>query len=423
MKKNKVNLLHISDLHLRDFGLIPKKSEEKLENEMALKAINAFNKKLIQLNKKDKIDAVLITGDIFDGGKFDYTDKNIQLFFSTIKKISSNIFLSYGNHELKFFLAKNQTELTLNNPDFNIDILELENMLNYKSVGEDDFKSIKEQLKHKFENKMDTDFFKKLEKIMFVNPLEKSIVKEKNYSLLNENFRTFGINTSLHPNIILVSINSAWLNFSSSQSKNNLIAGHNIIKEIDLELKKINPENRKLVITLIHNDYNWFDYSERYSNGQSEPSTIAYINNFSNIILCGHEHGEVPPAFIDFESYIFKVGGLFKGPEFSFSIFRINFLSNILSRDCYYWDKIQNKWLPKENFNLNCELFSSKSVKLFKDPLRSVDDLYEINKKYEFGFCHFDPKLKTTEFENFSDFIYAKQQKLRHKVKKSKDKS
>jgi predicted MPP superfamily phosphohydrolase len=422
MMQNKVNLLHISDLHFRDFLFISEREDENTENKMAQLAIEEFDKKLSQLNKTDKIDAILLTGDIFNGGQFEYTDKNIELFFKTLKKISNNIFLAYGNHELKFFLAKNEKDLTPNNEAYKDDILELEKVLKYKNLKSNDFQSIKERLHPIFSSQMDTDFFKKLEDIMFVDPLEKHDFKQNYYSLLNENFRTFGINTTLHPNIIIVSINSAWLNFSSSQSKNNLIAGHCIIKEIDLELQKINPDKKKLVITLIHNDYNWFDYSERYSDNQANASTIAYINNFSNIILCGHEHGEVPPAFIDFESYIFKVGGLFKGSEFSFSIFKVNFLSNILTRNCYYWDKITNKWLPKEIFNLNCELFSSKSVKLFKDPVRSVDDLYEINKNYEFGFCHFNPKLKSSEFENFRDFIYAKQQKLRDKVKKYKGK-
>lgn len=421
MMKNKVNLLHISDLHLRDFQLISKKIDENIENEMAQKAIKEFDKKLTQLNKTDKIDAILLTGDIFNGGQFDYTDKNIELFFKTLKKISNNIFIAYGNHELKFFLANDEKDLRTNNEDYKNDILELEKTLKYKNIKSNDFLSIKERLHPIFASKMNTDFFKKLENIMFVNPFKMHDIIQNNYSLLNENFRTFGINESLHPNIILVSINSAWLNFSSSQSKNNLIAGNCLIKEIDIELQKINPDKKKLVITLIHNDYNWFDYSERYSNNQNSPSTITTINNFSNIILCGHEHGEVPPAFIDFESYIFKVGGLFKGSEFSFSIFSVNFISNILTRNCYYWDKITNKWLPKEIFNLNCELFSSKSVKLFKDPVRSVDDLFEINKNYKFGFCNFNPNLKSSEFENFRDFVYAKQQKLRDKVKKNKD--
>ena len=386
--QKKFNILHISDLHLRNFEQGREtKSGYKLESEKLTidyeLALIKFIDCIKNINTKTKIDCVLITGDIYNFADKNINTKNIDLLIKTIKSISKNILIAFGNHELRLNYSKHNNQLEFKTTQSG-ELDDFEDLIGYKLNAPYNFEKIKSQINQIINpDKLDYSKIKKLENLLFITPLDQFEISPV-YRLKNHKLKTFGIyyNANMHPNIIFVVINSAWINFSSEQSKNKLIAGHKIINEIDNELKlKYNKKDDKLVITLIHNDYNWFDYTERHKQLNQNNSTIEIINNFSDFILCGHEHCEVPPAFIDFNSCIFKVGGLLADFNLSFSLLKLNFMSSLLERNCYIWDNSNCSWEFSDKYHLNCELFSGRSKNKLKHPVRDINELFLLTKE------------------------------------------
>ena len=224
---------------------------------------------------------------------------------------------------------------------------------------------------------------------------------------INNNFSNFSEKTlfttgvSIINNIAVVVLNSAWLNVDSSQCHGQLVLGTPIIHEILNELKNGkfidasgNSVDGKYVITLLHNDFNWHSISDHHFNAiqqgdNNSNSSIATITQFSDIILCGHEHKETLPTLLGLDAYVLKVGGTFRTldshTDNTFSVYTLDFAFNTLTREVYSYEYNDlHTWAWKKNTvndDFVTELKPKDAKERFKTPHRIVDDCFEIMKK------------------------------------------
>ncbi len=376
---------------------------------------------------EQEFDFTVITGDLFDRADKDKTmsDVNIKVLFTVLDELSQYSFIAYGNHDMKLRLSKNAEQiewshekigenLRLNTPEGNIYFYDAYRHTKIESNRHSDsayakYKCVVEAVINQYIDESENTFkaISDLEKDIFIylNDLFGNCIGEKkdaNYKMADfegVSLFTTGVR-KLSENIAIVILNSAWLNVDSQQCHGHLIVGKTILKAIVNQLKAIGFINAdtgqsidgKLVVTLLHNDFNWHSISDHHYNGLDDVegihgrSPIQTIVDFSDIILCGHEHKETPPTLLALNSYILKVGGTFRTQDLftdnTFSIYNIDFAFSTLSRDvyCYRFDDNTNrwKWVLDVTDDFVTELKPKDAKEKFKTPHRSVDECFDI---------------------------------------------
>lgn len=424
MKKTKFTILHLSDIHLHDSAA--SNSGTKIEISDAFCKYDFSN---------DNIDLIVVTGDVFDGPYINSEtaipngDKYYgDFFFKKLQNInpdSAKILFAYGNHDLKVRIFDNFNKDSIQKKDKDGKITGLSKFIINRSDNEENLKSFKNLFEIYLNNltpkKLDLITTKHEMAKVFAEFIETCISDVNGPISLNElekqlfyNFDTY-INTSqdsnkldgkpfsygIHfleeNNVIIVRINTSWQNISSRYLDGNLSCGtvqiNQIVAKIQ-EIKKDKPDFEPYVITLMHNAFNSLGYRDIHIPKDNTRSLALKISDFSDLILCGHEHGELPPSLMHFESYMLKTGGLMNNnsSKNSFSIIRLDFEKRELQRDLYIYDKESTTFKLTEslhgNNGLYCkfELFPKKASEYFVNQSRDVEEYLKFFKDFNLEF-------------------------------------
>ena len=250
------NILHLSDLHIKDTDQLQPNLEKLLDDiEEQLKEIH----KII----------VIVTGDIVDCGNYNEQAKNNVLFF--FRKLNSilgnkfeSIFIVPGNHDREqchsstYMLEnfRNRTTIIdeITDVDWNLHLLSYQNFL-------------------KLEDEIYEVFFPKHKMPIIHN-------------------QTFGIEKYVNHEsvIIFIKIDTAWCSLGGNKDKRKLhIATHQLefLKNEYQKLKKESKNKNILTIALCHHPIKWL------AEADEELLYSYFINeDYLNVdtILCGHVH-------------------------------------------------------------------------------------------------------------------------------------
>ncbi len=344
-----------------------------------------------------KYDVTVVTGDIYDFGKIDVSkDENVKTLLSKIVEMSEGIFVAFGNHDMCYHLKKGvicaSVNESLNGGFFDI-------------VGKT-YREYKEVIAGVISPESIPD---KSEMYSIIKKYENALFIDKNVGFenasINENFLNFEKTTLyttgvsiVNEHIAVVVLNSAWLNVDSKECHGQLVVGQPIVSAIldQLKAKKYVGDDGKsidgkYIITMLHNDFNWHSIKDHHFNNISnnkDRSSIQTIIDFSDIILCGHEHKETEPTLLGLEAYLLKVGGTFRNRDLfsdnTFSVYSLDFGFNTLSREVYEFKENGNKdgwlWQQKENIFIT-ELKPKDAKGKFYLPHRSENECFQIMKK------------------------------------------
>lgn len=424
MKQTKFTILHLSDIHLHD--------PEGSSNGTNPAIVTAFCNHDFT---SDKIDLIAVTGDIFDGPYFN-SERAIckkgncygDFFFKKLVSIqpdTSKTLFAYGNHDLKVSISNelnkdsvlkldadgnipklikfiinrtdNEESLTLFKESFGKFLLEL-------TEGKNERITTKFEMAQAFANFIskcisdDTGpiSLKELEKQLFVN-LDTYMNASQDSNKVDGKPFSYGVHYFEESNVIVARINTSWQNISTAYLDGHLSCGSIQIEQIAAkiqEIKRIQPDLEPYVITLMHNAFNSLGYPDVHIPRDNKRSIALQISEFSDLILCGHEHGELPPSLMHFESYMLKTGGLMnnKSPRNSFSIIKLDFEKRELQRELYIFEEDSSTFKLTESLHENNGLYSKfellpkKASGYFVNQSRDVEEYLQFFKDFNLEF-------------------------------------
>ena len=444
MKTTKFTILHLSDIHLHD----PEGSKFAGTDASVAKAFLEHD------FSDDKIDLIAVTGDIFDGPYIG--DKRAILgtgkaygdfFFQKLTDIlpnSARILFAYGNHDMKvridkeidtpvkkgffawFRKKKNLIDFIINRPDHEEELKPLKDLFakfleTYKPKNKPAITIRYEMalayaafIKKCIDEEKGPIRLLELEKMLFHN-FDPWLSTTQDSNLLEGKPFSYGVHFWKENNIIVARINSSWQNISSEYLDGHLSCGREQVRQVEAKIKEIknaNPDKPIYVITLMHNAFNSLGYSDVHIPKDKSLPIALVISDFSDLILCGHEHGELPPSLMHFESYLLKTGGLMnnKSPRNSFSIINLDFEKRELKRLLYIYNQEKTAFeiadSLHENFGLfsKFELFPKKARDYFVDQSRDIEEYLEFFKAHGLEFQP-DESLPADMAGIFNDLI------------------
>ncbi|MBN7575670.1 MULTISPECIES: metallophosphoesterase [Clostridium] len=280
-----MRIVHLSDIHL---------NKEDLKNFQEF-VLPALIKDLDEYNSNQKIDLVLITGDLIDkGGKsLGGIENALKLFVeNVIEPIKNEFGLGYE----KFFFVPGNHDI-----DENVDSPRIEKGLTAdlgdtdsvnKFIDEDTLEGIERILPYK---KFEEEYYKNC-------VLSKDITNFQSSYVINIEGTTIGVNC----------LNTAWRCYNSKTDKEKILLGE---RQIINGYKKIKDCDIK--IALMHHQPDWLAKFDR-------ESIESLLFEYYDLLFCGHVHKG--STWNTNRSY----GELF------FSIAPINFAGNIRSENRIY---------------------------------------------------------------------------------------
>lgn len=429
--KSKIKLLHLSDVHLHDPGTVS--SGNPRGNDPAV--VKAFIEK--HFTGKPDIDLILITGDIFDGQYANAKEMTTDAmrtyarpFFEKLTTICppERIVFCYGNHDLNLtfraskqndqisrFLFADRNELRLK-PFLdafykfsNAGALIQQQLLSPPMEKQEriDVSRVLGDYRSFIQPFLDTPgliqdgiSLQQLEPILFDNMhgYLMSLPEPQN----SEEFFTFGVKHFEELNLAIAVVNTSWQNVNSDSLDGKLSLGKYQVDKIEKEIHNIcsqEPYKHTYVVTLMHNAFNSLGYLDVHNFETVDGSLISRISKFSDLILCGHEHGELPPSLMHLETYLIKTGGLLnrdkESPRNSFSLLELDFAKRELNRHLYVYEasqqdfvplKLMRKELPISNY-YQFELYPKKAQKYFVAQQRDVEDFLEFSKTFKIDYA------------------------------------
>ncbi|MBP6025097.1 metallophosphoesterase [Ferruginibacter sp.] len=454
--KTEFKILHLSDIHLHNC------ESKKLGDERGNRqdTVNSF----LDLTKDKKYDLVAITGDFFDGPFINNMDFNecmkfAQFFFDKIQELAkkgATIVMCFGNHDLKLYYKVDKEELfkyTANN-DLDEFFVHLEN----------EREKEKERLKEKYPTRSNDKLFwfrdfiqkfindgafvsgkydlKNIENLLFYNFQQQCPAINQ---MCDSEYKTFGVHYFENNNIAVAYLNSSWQNIASDLLDGKISLGRfqvNYIKDKLDKIKAAKPSRNIYVLTLMHNAFNSLRYEDVHSSSDT-PSLISTVTEFSDLILCGHEHGELPPSLIHLESYQLKTGGLLNYEKNqlgtnkiknSFSEITLDFEKRELKRELFVFDESKKIFSNQNKDNFisllnNCmefELFPKIGKEYIINQQRSIEEYFQFMKEFDYPYQGLGDKMlikgirqKITECQVYYDFFNEKE-KIRHEIIKNK---
>lgn len=348
----KLLFLHLSDIHLEN------------KNTLSLKKLSKMSLALNNL-EVDKV-FLIISGDLTKSGKEEeYLEfkKMIGFLVDELKKNSKQknieMLIVPGNHDINY-------------NDIPMD----RDTLQKKVFVQNEYKEIQQKY-----IQMMANFYKYAE-------FNGCFISNKIIDIHEYNFSDFNLQINL--------INSAINSTFKDQNKDN-DKGLHFLDENELEL--LNKTDRNgFVITVMHHSPEW--YSEN-----SKHKLLKYINDNTDILLCGHEHVNLESNNYINENKVTKIcgGPLSPGNESIFNCILIDTIKEIFITYRYSWndelgiyDEESKKYTNiKQNLKIDVEYYQ----KLLKDDqIQNIDDFRD--------FFIFPELLEYKEYEDeiISDF-------------------
>lgn len=321
---------------------------------------------LLSKLEKDKsefedLDAVIISGDIGYNGKQDYSrtkESGALYFFEELKRrvlpsgFDVNRFIICpGNHDVD----REYLESIYKKNKININSFVRRNILKIEKIGSYDESAFKAY----------NDFCRDGLKI---NPYKNGFTDDAN------SYYTFGY--KIVDGVCFLILNSCWLCLGSHEKytkKNNRrkkvfqtdygnqLLGHNLIefliKQIDNEIKRKGLKGL-LKVAVVHHPPGWYHWSEMFNNDtRAHTPSLDLVNDFADIVFCGHEHGEIknPSLFGEYALWIaggstFAMGQDENMYHNNVSLLEIDRKLELIERTPYFYmpgDK-NNKWKKSE---------------------------------------------------------------------------
>lgn len=252
----KILFLHLSDIHVKDKDTF---SYQKIK-----KMIDAIP----QENLNDIF--IILSGDIAYGGIKEQYEEFKKMLGSIVNKLHDkyninkhiNVLVVPGNHDINF----NQIPVAR---------ADIQNKF-FKTNQQDEIYS-------KYIKKMNDFFdFASYNKCFVSN----KIIDIKRFTI--DNYR-------IQFNLINSAINSIFKDPTADDDK-----GLHYID--DIEINKMNNDNSDLVITIMHHSPEWY-------NEGCRQKLLAYINNKTDFLLCGHEHINVESELLQSQSKVTRICG------------------------------------------------------------------------------------------------------------------
>jgi hypothetical protein len=306
-----IRILHISDMHFE------KHVDKKING-----IFKSFLKSVSELESKPHF--IAITGDISQSGESDQFE-SAQSFLDNLlvnsKCSNSMVLMVPGNHD-KFIIdnigKRDPEKVTKDEKEANAK--------KSKNIFSSD-KNICEYVKTHFE--CYTDFFSKYSNVEGCTPVYRwyplSTGKETDTEV-----PIVGVKYFYDYRTAFVLLNTAWLcEMIASEDKGKLTLGENIprlLSETILDIKnEYGPD--VLVISLMHHHPSNFNWENLYDK-PGKTNNLAYICEFSNLILSGHDHGLriSLPDFLKNKAQLFTSGTLYSkdSPFYSASLISID---------------------------------------------------------------------------------------------------
>ncbi|MFX0072159.1 MAG: metallophosphoesterase, partial [Candidatus Hermodarchaeota archaeon] len=312
---DKINILHLSDLH---FGINARQKidKEAINNREA--TLNPLLIKLKNLNKNWKPNIVVISGDIgYKGIKNEY-DEAIKWLEDLLKVLNlkpDRLIICAGNHD-RYRIEKDASELPINIQE-----------------ADDRLKDIYFE-----ENSIPFSNFIKFQKRFKIPPLKYK--KKSNYLI--------GTREILGLNFLV--LNSAWFAWGGERDIQKMIIGKPQLTEMKYNsqiISRIEKIPDQITIAVLHHPFEELDPREIETYEDREPPYYLLAIS-SDLILCGHKHGEelFAPDKKNGISWLFKAGATYEGPKYknNCEILQIDPKSLTAKRLKIYYIPDKNKW-------------------------------------------------------------------------------
>jgi DNA repair exonuclease SbcCD nuclease subunit len=369
MNPNKLDILHISDLHI---GIEDSKQDGiKQANSTREIIIENFFERLKEDAKGDlfRPSFIIVSGDIAWFAKKKEYEKFEREFANKFHEIYEHDFtfiLCPGNHDKYLENKKLPNKTSQFIVDFNA--LLRKYFISSKKTKNNTRKPDIDKLLiiDKFED-MSASF------LQFSNSCERISSLSFNFHDLEPNFLN-GYHYYENLNLCFVSLNSAW-NSAIKENKGDCVLGSDYVSSIHSSIKKIKKTNNLLiVITIVHHSPDYWRVDQLHGL-QGQPCLYDEIIEFSDIILSGHEHGAVrSPDRISEKPLLIRCGSLYardigeyhKYHVNSFNKYSIDIHNRTIDIHPYNLDPMSENWIPKRHTKNNiCP--NNSYVKKFKD--------------------------------------------------------
>ncbi|NIM13175.1 MAG: NACHT domain-containing protein [Candidatus Aminicenantes bacterium] len=331
--KNKVNILHLSDLHFGDESLT-----------MAAKRKNVLERMVEIIKKEDRLwkpHLLVISGDIgWKGEKDDYqhAKKWLIQILDALELTSKELIICAGNHDID--LKEAQFLVSPSNSQDADNLLRVENIHRFSKP---------------FENY-----------ISFCQ--EMGIVP---YSIGTE--YSFMVGSRKVEGLRFIILNSAW--FCRKNKMNKLWIGlpHLQIMEASGQLGNKDMVN----IALIHHPPEWLDEEENNSYGK-RLNTYQYLTQYCSLVLSGHVHGAIKKSDLKCEqAFLFIGGSSYSGDcvRNNFSLFQVDIEKFIVKRRPFRFEPADWLWAYNKDYKVVID-FRKKAI--INEEVVAEDDFYKL---------------------------------------------
>lgn len=220
-----------------------------------------------------------------------------------------------------------------------------------------------------------TSFIKATDREVFDGPVIEELLKVKGrnifinpYELLEgckePNFRgenNYLVGIKYLDGIAYACLNSSWLcgeKIGSGREDGNLSLGKSVTDELLKELKS-GYDEKLFTIGLMHHNFSSLSYSNYLPQPGEDKSLASRVLQACQLLLIGHEHGEMPVMMGDVESYILRAGTFLSKEDLkgynAFSILEIDFESERIYKTPYKYSESSKNWEEYTPFQIALE--------------------------------------------------------------------
>lgn len=313
-----INILHLSDLH---FGI---EKNEKIKEGIITKREQTLKPLLIKLkslNKYWKPDIIAVSGDIGYTGKKNEYETAFKWFEKLLESLNlepNRLIFCAGNHD-RFRYEKDPSDLPISIEDKDNQLIDF----NFER------------------NSIPFSDFIEFQKILEIP------------SLIYKNRANYLVGTREILDLKFLILNSAWFAWGGDEDANKMILGKSQLINMKNEsqiISRVEFIPDQITIAMVHHPPEDLDPNEIDAYKGREP-TYPVLAECSDLILCGHKHGEkiFAPDKKFAKSWLFKTGASYQGEEYenNCEILHINLKALNAERLKINYIPVENSWVEE----------------------------------------------------------------------------